>query len=224
MLPPAANNPVAGVDEAGRGPWAGPVVTAAVIIPDGIHIDGLDDSKKLSAVQRDQLFGEIWAQCSVGIAASSIERIAQMNILAATLDAMTRAVASLPNTPGLVLIDGNRAPKNLKVPVETVIGGDALVPEISAASIVAKVLRDRIMEKLAHRYPGYGWESNAGYGVPKHQQALNQWGITPHHRTTFAPIRKIMESRKKLLIDGTEPLTHTKLNEAAKTDQAPFCH
>lgn len=188
---------VAGVDEAGRGPWAGPVVTAAVILPQDHTLVGLGDSKKLSAPQREHLYDQIWAQAMVGVAASSVQRIGEMNILGATLDAMRRAVQRLPQAPASVLVDGNRVPP-LPMPARAVVKGDALIPAISAASIIAKVLRDRIMTTLATRYPVYGWETNAGYGVPKHKAGLANYGVTPHHRITFTPVRKILTQQENI--------------------------
>ena len=192
---------VAGIDEAGRGPWAGPVLAAAVILdPNRLPAalaEGLDDSKVLSAAKRRELFGGLRAHAAIGlgaaigIGAASVTEIEDRNILQATFLAMARALAALPERPALALVDGNRAP-DLPCRVETVIGGDARSLSIAAASIVAKVTRDRIMARLAGRYPDFGWERNAGYGTPEHKGGLDRCGVTPHHRRTFAPIRKIL--------------------------------
>ncbi len=179
---------IAGVDEAGRGPLAGPVVAAAVILcPEGII--GLDDSKRLSPKRRAVLEAEILASCQVGIGIASVEEIDAINILQATLLAMTRAVEALPQTPGHILVDGNRLPK-WRYSAEAVIGGDAIHPCISAASIIAKEYRDRIMIAADAEYPGYGWASNKGYGAALHMAALEKLGPTPLHRRSFAPVAK----------------------------------
>ncbi len=177
---------IAGVDEAGRGPLAGPVVAAAVILCDG-GIDGLDDSKKLSAKRRAELEAHILNRCIVGIGMASVEEIDSINILQATFLAMTRAVDALPQVPGHVLVDGNRLPK-WRYRAEAIIGGDALHPCISAASIIAKEHRDRIMVAADLDYPGYGWASNKGYGSAVHMAALREMGPTPLHRRSFAPV------------------------------------
>ena len=177
---------IAGVDEAGRGPLAGPVVAAAVILcPEGIA--GLDDSKKLSAKRRAELEALILARCIVGIGMASVEEIDRINILQATFLAMTRAVEALPQSPAHVLVDGNRLPK-WSYSAEAIIGGDALHPCISAASIIAKEHRDRIMVAADSEYPGYGWASNKGYGAAVHMAALREKGPTPLHRRSFAPV------------------------------------
>ena len=184
---------VAGIDEVGRGPLAGPVVTAAVILP--TPIEGLADSKALTKRRREALFPQIMSQALVGLGAASVREIDQLNILQATLLAMRRAVARLPQTPTLALVDGNQNP-GLGLRTELVIKGDATVPEISAASIVAKVIRDRLMTKLALRHPFYGWESNAGYGAAKHREAMETQGVTAHHRRSFAPLREWLEKNE----------------------------
>lgn len=182
---------VAGIDEAGRGPWAGPVVAAAAIL-DADRLPAtlaarLDDSKKLKRPVREELFAalENCADISVGIA--DIAEIDRLNILQATMLAMRRAVASMSHPPEYALVDGNRAP-DLPVPAQTVVKGDSRCMSIAAASVVAKVTRDRIMETLAQEHPGYGWERNAGYGTAEHRAALERLGVTPHHRRSFAPI------------------------------------
>ena len=189
-------SPVCGVDEAGRGPWAGPVVAGAAILdittlPESLK-SGLDDSKKLKSGKRAELFQALQDSAHLGVGIASVEEIDQMNILQATLTAMRRAVENLGVNPALVLVDGNRAP-DLVCPVRTVIKGDGLSLSIAAASIVAKVTRDRIMADLAEIHPGYGWDRNAGYGTAEHQRALADLGVTDHHRRSFAPIRKIIE-------------------------------
>ncbi|MCE7797304.1 ribonuclease HII [Sphingobium sufflavum] len=186
--------PVAGVDEAGRGPLAGPVVAAAVILcPDGIA--GLDDSKKLSAARRAVLEAQILASCRYGIGIASVEEIDSFNILQATMLAMTRAVEALCEgqgcVPGHVLVDGNRLPK-WRWPATAVVGGDALHGCISAASILAKEARDRMMLAAAVEYPQYGWASNKGYGSAVHMAALKAHGPTPLHRRSFAPVRALL--------------------------------
>lgn len=177
---------IAGVDEAGRGPLAGPVVAAAVVLG-GAPIIGLGDSKTLSAKRRAVLEAEILASCQVGIGMASAEEIDTVNILQATFLAMTRAVEALGAEPSHILVDGNRLPK-WRYPATAIIGGDALHPCISAASIIAKEHRDRIMIAADADYPGYGWASNKGYGAPAHMAALRQLGPTPLHRKSFAPV------------------------------------
>lgn len=187
---------VAGIDEAGRGPWAGPVVAAAVVLdpprmPSEL-IAGLDDSKKLRKPVRELLYDHIRAGAAHGVGLASVEEIDEMNILQATMLAMRRAFAGLPEAPQFAIIDGNRDP-GLGVPTQCLVGGDASSLSIAAASILAKVTRDRIMEGLAGEFPGYGWEANAGYGTKQHQRGLAINGVTPHHRKTFAPIAKLLK-------------------------------
>jgi ribonuclease HII len=179
--------PVAGCDEAGRGPLAGPVVAAAVILdPDRIP-KGLNDSKKLLPEQREKLYAKICASAQVAIAFGSTERIDRDNILRASLWALARAVAALPVKPKLVFVDG-RDRIECGCECEAVIGGDALVLSIAAASIVAKVTRDRLMTRLGSAHPGYGFERHMGYSVPEHFAALERLGPTIHHRRSFAPV------------------------------------
>ena len=177
------------MDEAGRGPLAGPVVAAAVILCDG-GIEGLDDSKKLSAKRRAALEALILARCHVGIGIASVEEIDQINILQATFRAMARAVEALSAKgadPTHILVDGNHVPR-WRWPAKAVIGGDAIHPCISAASIIAKEYRDRIMIAADADYPGYGWASNKGYGSASHMAALRELGPSPLHRRSFAPV------------------------------------
>lgn len=181
---------VAGVDEAGRGPLAGPVVAAAVILDDLQPIKGLNDSKKLSEKRREKLYDEILAKalcCS--IADASVQEIDQLNILQATLLAMRRAVDGLRLKPVKVLVDGNRLPV-LDVRAEAIVQGDALVPAISAASILAKVHRDRLCAQLHAQYPHYGFDRHKGYGTADHLQALAEHGPSPWHRLSFAPVAR----------------------------------
>lgn len=180
---------IVGVDEAGRGPLAGPVVAAAVILcPEGIA--GLDDSKKLSAKRRAELEAQIKARCRWAVGDASVEEIDRINILQATLLAMTRAVEALGVEPAEVLVDGNRLPR-WRYTACAVVGGDALHPCISAASIIAKEHRDRFMVRMAQDFPGFGWERNMGYGTAQHLAALRQYGPTPLHRTSFAPVAQL---------------------------------
>lgn len=183
---------VAGVDEVGRGPLAGPVVAAAVILPPECVIPGVDDSKKLTAAQREELVEIIAATAMcVRIGAASPHEIDRINILRATGLAMQRAVAKLHPAPGHLFVDGLPM-RELGLERQTaVVGGDSLVHSVACASIVAKVCRDRLMCRLARRYPEYGWESNKGYGTPEHRDALLRHGPTPHHRRSFQPIEQL---------------------------------
>ena len=184
------NGLMAGVDEAGRGPLAGPVVAAAVILDDLNPIRGLNDSKKLSAKRREALFDEIRARAlCFSIAEASVQEIDQINILQATLLAMKRAVEALRLPPKLVLVDGNRLP-TLTIRAEAIVQGDALVPAISAASILAKVHRDRLCEEMHHLYPVYGFDQHKGYGTAQHLAALQAHGPADCHRLTFAPVAR----------------------------------
>jgi ribonuclease HII len=185
--------PVAGADEAGRGPWAGPVVAAAVILDPDRMPAGLDDSKKLSPARRAALDVEIRAQAHVAVALAEPDIIDRLNIRAATLDALARAVAALPVKPSHVLMDGRDLVPGF--PGEAIVGGDAKVASIAAASIVAKVARDRLMVELAKLYPGYGFDIHKGYGVPAHREALDRLGPCPAHRASFAPIRDALRAR-----------------------------
>ncbi len=180
--------PVAGIDEAGRGPWAGPVVAAAVILDPDRAPAGLDDSKRLSAPAREALFEQLRTSADVGVGIAAVARIDSDNILQATLWAMGRALEALARPPAAALVDGNRCPE-LPCPAEALVRGDGKAVSIAAASIIAKVTRDRIMAELAGRCPGYGWERNKGYGTRDHAEAIRQLGVTVHHRRSFRPIR-----------------------------------
>jgi ribonuclease HII len=182
---------IAGVDEAGRGPWAGPVVAAAVILRGAVP-PGLGDSKTLSERRREQLFAALAASDAlIGVGQASVAEIDALNILQANHLAMSRAVEQLGVAPELVLVDGNRLP-TWRWPARAIVGGDGLEPAISAASIVAKVTRDRIMADLDALHPGYGWADNQGYGTARHRAGLELLGITPHHRRSFAPIKAMI--------------------------------
>ncbi len=182
---------VAGVDEAGRGPLAGPVVAAAVILNPHFSIAGLKDSKQLSESRRESLYGEIIANCIYGIGFASVEEIDDINILQATLLAMRRAVLQLTQIPGLVLVDGNQDPK-LAYPTQLIIRGDQSEPAISAASIIAKVTRDRLMRDLDKKYPGYGLAKHKGYGTKEHMAALKSLGASDCHRKSFRPVAECL--------------------------------
>lgn len=192
---------VAGIDEAGRGPWAGPVVAGAVVVLDRnldpVLLNGLDDSKKLSAKKREQLYERLFeaqekGQIALGIGQASAQEIDELNILQATFVAMKRAFAALGVKPQIALIDGNQKPKDFPCSTQTVVKGDARSLSIAAASIVAKVYRDRLMADLAQKYPYYGFEKNAGYGTKAHIEGLKLHGIIPEHRKSYRPIQEIM--------------------------------
>jgi ribonuclease HII len=179
--------PVVGVDEAGRGPLAGPVVAAAVILDRAEVPKGINDSKALSGKRRERLCAEIEGVARVGVGIASVEEIDALNILWATMLAMTRAVAALGVAPGMVLVDGNRCP-DWAYPSRAIVGGDALCLSIAAASIIAKEKRDQMMIAHDAAYPGYGWARNKGYGTADHRDALVRLGPTPLHRRSFAPV------------------------------------
>ncbi len=185
--------PVAGIDEAGRGSWAGPVIAAAVILDPRRIPDGLDDSKKLSPTRRNDLMARLMDAALTGVGSASVEDIDRLNILEATMLAMARAVDALPVAPAHALIDGNRVPA-LACAATAVVRGDAVCLSIAAASIVAKVTRDGIMADLARSFPDYGWQRNAGYGTREHARALERHGPTPHHRRSFAPVSRLVAS------------------------------
>lgn len=199
---------VAGIDEAGRGPLAGPVVAAAVIfdrprVPRALK-HGLDDSKTLPPAVRAELYDALHdAQAAgvarIGVGSASVTEIDSINILQATLLAMARALDAIGELPAIALVDGNRPPR-LPCPVRTVIGGDGLSLSIAAASVVAKVTRDRQMAELARAHPGFGWERNAGYGTPEHHAALERFGPTPHHRRSFAPVARFFATTLDVVV------------------------
>jgi ribonuclease HII len=188
----SGRTPVAGVDEAGRGPLAGPVVAAAVILDPNRIPPGLDDSKKLTAPRREALLDALQAKAEIGVGICSVAEIDSLNILEASMEAMRRALAELTRAPAWVLVDGNRLPAGLPCGAEAVVKGDARSLSIAAASIVAKVTRDRIMTDLAREYPGYGWDRNAGYGTKAHLEAMKSLGVTPHHRVSYRPVHNIL--------------------------------
>jgi ribonuclease HII len=183
---------IAGVDEVGRGPLAGPVTAAAVILDPAQVPEGLADSKQLTEKRRNALYDEIFAVATVSIAHASVEEIDRINILRASHLAMERAVEGLSLAPDHLLIDGNMIPRGLAVSAEAIVKGDARSLSIAAASIVAKVCRDRLMVDLAQQHPGYGWEKNAGYPSPAHKEALRNLGVTPNHRRSFKPVHNIL--------------------------------
>lgn len=189
---------IAGVDEVGRGPWAGPVTAAAVILRADAVPEGLNDSKKLTEPRRDALAALIFEVAEVGIGSASVEEIDAMNILQASHLAMRRAVSALTLTPDYALIDGNRVPAGLPCHGHALVKGDARSASIAAASIVAKVHRDRLMTDLAEAYPHYGWETNRGYGTEKHRMGLFCHGVTPHHRRSFKPIHNMLYPAKSI--------------------------
>ena len=186
---------VAGVDEAGRGPWAGPVVAAAVVLDPARCPVGLGDSKKLTAAVRERLFGELAATAMIGVGAANVAEIDAINILQATMLAMERAMAALGCAVDHVLVDGNRLPQ-WRHSATAIVGGDGRSASIAAASIVAKVTRDRMMTALDAEWPGYGWAANKGYGTAIHARALADLGVTPHHRRSFAPVRERLARAK----------------------------
>lgn len=180
---------VAGVDEAGRGPLAGPVVAAAVVLPRDVCVEGARDSKKLPRQRREELAQEVLRTAhAVGIGAASVREIETLNILVATRVAMSRALERLAQPPDHIVVDGLPV-RGLGWEHEAIVGGDDTVHSIACASILAKVCRDRLMFRLAQRYPGYGWETNMGYGTPGHLEALQRLGPTPHHRRTFRGVQ-----------------------------------
>lgn len=195
------SGPVCGLDEAGRGPLAGPVVAACVYIPDEVRKESfwvqVDDSKKLTEKRRESLYDLIITHTRYGIAEASTQEIDEINILQASLLAMSRSLDIMSPryniTPALALVDGNRKPK-LSCNVQTVVRGDSISLSIAAASILAKVTRDRMMQELCGQFPMYGWSRNAGYGTAEHLRAINDHGVTDHHRRSFAPVRKALRA------------------------------
>lgn len=183
---------IAGVDEVGRGPLAGPVVAAAVILNPKDIPEGLNDSKKLTAKRRAALDAEIRSSAEFAIAEATVAEIDEINILRASHLAMVRAVEALTPAPDFLLIDGNMIPRGMKIPSQAVVKGDARSVSIAAASILAKNWRDQVMVDLAQQHPGYGWETNAGYPSKQHKEALQNLGVTPHHRRSFKPVHNIL--------------------------------
>jgi len=185
---------VIGVDEAGCAPLAGPVVAAAVVLDRKIPrrlARRIDDSKKLPAEEREKIFARLPDHAQIGVGQASVDEIEQINILRAAQLAMRRAVDSLGVTPALIIVDGNRLP-GFSFPTRCVVGGDGISLSIAAASIVAKVTRDRQMKSLAESFPGYGWEHNVGYPTPEHRAAIQRLGLTPHHRRTFRAVYEVI--------------------------------
>ena len=200
MMENQAAGPVAGLDEAGRGPLAGPVVAASVFLEDPARArlpDGINDSKTLNAEARETLFAELTRDGSVawGIGIASVDEIEQINILEASMLAMRRAVLALPTPPTLVLVDGNRLP-DLDCAMRAVPGGDGKCLSVAAASIVAKVTRDRIMDTLARAHPAFGWDTNRGYATQAHRAAIRRVGVTRHHRRSFGTVRELLEATR----------------------------
>ncbi|HSM19561.1 MAG TPA: ribonuclease HII [Hyphomicrobiales bacterium] len=200
--------PVAGIDEAGRGPWAGPVVVAAVILNPNRIPEGLNDSKVLTPQAREDRFAEIIATSCVSITIGQVRRIDRDNILQASLWGMRAAFRGLQVPQAAALIDGNLVPKRFPGgKARAIVGGDALSLSVAAASIIAKVTRDRIMVKLAKRYRRYGWESNKGYGTPEHARAVREHGVCTHHRKSFAPIERALRIMNER--DEASPVAET---------------
>ena len=191
------NKLIAGVDEVGRGSWIGPVFSAAVILKKNINKNLLKDSKKIPAKERKQLANYIKKNSFYSISKASIKEIDKLNILQATLLSMKRAINNLKHKPNIILIDGNHAPKNLGYQYKTIVRGDEKIPAISAASIIAKVARDRYIARLAKNYISYGWHTNFGYGTKKHLGAIYKFGVTNHHRKSFKPMHNILLGKKK---------------------------
>ncbi|GGH27887.1 RNase HII [Cribrihabitans marinus] len=183
---------IAGVDEVGRGPLAGPVMAAAVILDPQAIPEGLNDSKQLTERRRRELAQQLHADAQVSIAEASVEEIEYHNILRAAHLAMERAVAALDPAPDFLLIDGNLVPRGIAIPAQPVVKGDTRCVSIAAASIVAKIWRDRVMVDLAQQHPEYGWDKNKGYPTKQHRSALQNLGMTPHHRRSFRPVHKIL--------------------------------
>lgn len=184
---------VCGIDEAGRGPLAGPVVAAAVILPTCSFPHGINDSKKIPPAKREALFDQLYQCATIGIGIASVEEIDRINILRASLLAMQRAYEAMQTAACIALIDGNHAPQ-LNCKMQCVIKGDSISLSIAAASIIAKVTRDRIMRELAEAHPEYGFERHAGYGTAHHLAAIQAHGVTPHHRRSFAPVKQWLEA------------------------------
>ena len=197
------NGSICGIDEAGRGPFAGPVTAAAVVLNPNKVPEGLNDSKKLSESERDRLFEEILSKAQVGVGQATVQEIDNLNILQATFLAMRRATENLPEIPGFALIDGNQMPRPFPCNLRTVVKGDAKSLSIAAASIVAKVTRDRIMVELDSAFPEFGWARNKGYGTRDHTVALKQHGPSPHHRKSFKPVRQLLPEIDSLVLSDS---------------------
>lgn len=188
--------PIAGVDEVGRGPLAGPVMAAAVILDPASIPEGLNDSKKLTMRARERIFDRVMECALVGIGEASVEEIDKINIRRATHLAMARAIDALSNKPAFAIVDGSDAPA-LSCSCDTIIRGDSRSVSIAAASIIAKVTRDRLMMRFAIEHPGYGWHTNMGYGTKAHIEGLEKLGVTPHHRRSFAPVSELLSASEK---------------------------
>jgi ribonuclease HII len=205
------NGPVAGIDEAGRGPWAGPVVVAAVILDPERIPEGLNDSKVLTPKEREERYAEIVATSIVSVVIGPVKQIDRINILQASLWGMRAAYRRLRVPAGAAIIDGNILPKRFPCKASAVVGGDGLSLSVAAASIVAKVTRDRMMVKLSRRYRRYAWDSNKGYGTREHAEAIKKHGVCTHHRRSFSPIERAL----RLLETGTELPIPAELSEGA---------
>lgn len=190
--------PVCGVDEVGRGPWAGPMVAGAAILGAGHGIEGIADSKAISRNERERIAALLQERAMIGIGIVEVPELDRIGLTAANDLAMARAVKNLRQRPAYALIDGRRAPKGLSCPCRAIIKGDASSLSIAAASIAAKVMRDRLMARLAQVFPFYGWETNAGYGTAAHRAGLERHGVTPHHRRSFKPIADILLKEQRV--------------------------
>ena len=197
--------PLAGVDEAGCAPLAGPVVAAAVVLDRTRFPRGIDDSKALPARDRESICARLYKVARVGVGVATVEEIDTLNIYWARMLAMSRAVEALGFDPAMILVDGNRCPR-WERPSRAIVAGDSRCRSIAAASIVAKVTRDRIMADYAREHPGYGWENNKGYGTPEHFRGLDALGPTPLHRRSFAPVRHYLEARDGIAMAGLQQL------------------
>ncbi len=191
------NKLIAGVDEVGRGSWIGPVFSAAIILKKNINKNLLKDSKKIPSEERKKLANYIKKNSIYSVGIASIKEIDKLNILQATLLSMKRAIDNLKHKPNIILVDGVHAPKNTGYHFKTIIRGDEKIPVISAASIIAKVARDRYITRLAKKYISYGWHTNFGYGTKKHLNAIVKFGVTNHHRKSFKPMHNILLGKKK---------------------------
>jgi len=190
--------PVCGVDEVGRGPWAGPIVAGAAILNAAHGIDGIADSKVLSRPERERIAALLDERAIIGIGIVEVPELDKIGLTAANDLAMARAITHLKQRPAFALIDGKRIPKGLSCPCRAIIKGDATSLSIAAASIAAKVMRDRIMIRLAQVFPHYGWETNVGYGTAAHRAGLEMHGVTPHHRRSFKPIAEILLKEQRV--------------------------